>query len=203
MHAYLVIGDTNQSDLTTKNLAKKFNAKMLEFPLVKIEDTRNLNNLVRLSFDEPTLIVCQNINEATEEAVNAFLKNLEEPQENVYFVLTAPSIRKVLPTIASRCQIIKSANNVVTQSANQERIEKFLSMSAGEKLAYIDKIKDRDNACELVENTVILLHSKLHSDNVKYTNVAKNIELAAQTLSRLKGNGNVNLQLTNFAINYD
>ena len=109
MHAFLIIG-TSEPEETISGLADKLHTKTMEFPLLKIEDARNLNSLLRLSFDEPTLIVVPNIHEATEEAVNAFLKNLEEPQENVFFALTAPSLKKVLPTIVSRCQIIKSTN---------------------------------------------------------------------------------------------
>src|SRR4030065_2729676 len=97
MHAYLLVGQDN-SNLKNKisNLAKKLHAKIMEFPLSKIDDTRSLNNLIRLSFSEPTLIVCSNIHEAGDEALNALLKNLEEPQENIYFDLTAPSARSVL-----------------------------------------------------------------------------------------------------------
>lgn len=204
MHAYLIIG--RESDVlqqTIATLADKLDAKILEFPLNKIDDVRNLNNLIRLSFEDPTLIVSKNIHEAGEEALNAFLKNLEEPQENIYFALTAPSIRKVLPTIVSRCQIIKTKNKEINEmgSEDEEETGKFLKMTTGEKLNFIDKIKDREKAIELAENTVYLLHSKLHSDQVKYSVTAKNIEEATKTLTRLKGNGNVNLQLTNLSIN--
>lgn len=199
MHAYLLIG-TNNLQQTADSLAKELQAKILEFPIAKIEDTRQLNNLIRLSFDEPTLIMIPDINEATEEALNAFLKNLEEPQENIYFALTAPSVRKVLPTITSRCQIIRTTGNQRT-TANDGEIEKFLGLSTGEKLNFIDKIKDREKAIELVENTVDLLHSRLHEKEVKYDVTARNIEYATETLTRLKGNGNVNLQLTNLVIN--
>ena len=86
-------------------------------------------------------------------------------------------------------------------------------MTTGEKLAYIDKIRDREKAVKLAENSVQFLHSKLHENEVsrawpsademvKYDIVAKNIEIADKTLSRLKANGNVNLQLTNFVIKY-
>lgn len=40
------------------------------------------------------------------QAANAFLKTLEEPPANVTLILTARSADGVLPTIASRCQII-------------------------------------------------------------------------------------------------
>ena len=39
-------------------------------------------------------------------AANAFLKTLEEPSENVCFILLANNENNVLPTISSRCQII-------------------------------------------------------------------------------------------------
>lgn len=200
MHAYLLVSQNADLKPQIGELAKKLKAKILEFPLIKIDDVRNLNNLIRLSFDEPTLIVSTNIHEAGEEALNAFLKNLEEPQENIYFALTATTTRKVLPTIVSRCQIIRTINDS-QPTINNEEVEEFLKMPVGEKLSYIDKIKDREKAIELAENTVNLLHSKLHGKEVKYSVTAKNIEAAAETLTRLKGNGNVNLQLTNMVIN--
>lgn len=40
----------------------------------------------------------------TESAANALLKTLEEPQENVYFLLQAPLQSPMLATIQSRCQ---------------------------------------------------------------------------------------------------
>jgi len=201
MHAFLIVGNhpTSQMLRGVNDLATKLKAKILEFPIKKIEDTRNLNNLTRLKFNESTLIVCPDINEATEEALNAFLKDLEEPQENIFFALTAPSVRKVLPTIVSRCEIVRITNEELRIEGG--KIKEFLAMKVGEKLNYIDKIKDREKAIELVVNTVNLLHSQLHLGDVKYTQLAKSIEETTKTLSRLKANGNVNLQLTNFVIN--
>jgi DNA polymerase-3 subunit delta' len=42
-------------------------------------------------------------------AANALLKTLEEPPAASHFVLIVPSIRNVLPTILSRCQMVKFA----------------------------------------------------------------------------------------------
>ncbi|QQG41408.1 MAG: hypothetical protein HYV90_04605 [Candidatus Woesebacteria bacterium] len=196
MHSFLIIGaDSEELKTKSEELAKKLRAKILNFPIVKVEDTRNLNDLVRLSFNEPTLVVCERINEAGDEALNAFLKNLEEPQTNIYFVLTAPSIRKVLPTILSRCQVIKIKNQI--SNIKNGDIGEFMKMDIGEKLNYIDKIKDRNKAIELTENVVISLHSQLHSGVLKYNVIANDIGLALKTLTGLKANGNVNLQLTN------
>jgi DNA polymerase-3 subunit delta' len=43
----------------------------------------------------------------TDEAVNALLKFLEEPDENVFAFLTTNNESNVLPTIISRCQTLK------------------------------------------------------------------------------------------------
>jgi DNA polymerase III delta prime subunit len=196
MHAFLLISQNSNCKSQIEKLAGKLKAKVMEFPLVKIDDVRSLNNLIRLSFDKPTLIVCKDIHEAGEEALNAFLKNLEEPQENIYFVLTAPTIRKVLPTIVSRCQIIKVTNDKLNIT-NVDEMKQFFELSLGEKLSYVDKIKDRGNAIEFAENMVNFLHGRLHENDVKYDEQSKTIKEVVKTLSGLKGNGNVNLQLSN------
>ncbi|MCX6705431.1 MAG: hypothetical protein NT162_03820 [Candidatus Woesebacteria bacterium] len=199
MHAFLLIGNSTEYLVQrAEELAKKLNAKILEFPLTKIEDVRNLNNLIRLSFDEPTLIVSENIHEATEEALNAFLKNLEEPQENIYFALTAPSARKVLPTIVSRCEIIKVNSEELI--VNSDEAVKFLKADIGERLAQIDKIKDRSFAIKFVEDLIDFTHSLVHTGTENYSDLAKNLEAETQTLINLRANGNVGLQLTNMVV---
>lgn len=192
MHAYLITGITNddfEEEITS--LAKKLNAKIYESPLLKVEDARNLNDLIRLSFSEPTLIVSKNIHEATIEALNAFLKNLEEPQENIYFALTSPTPKKVLSTIVSRCQIIKCKNEK-SNSVNLD-VDKFLTFSPGQRFAFFDKIRDRGTAISFIEDLIFCLKEKREFEN---------IEILIKTLTGLKANGNVNLHLANLAIKY-
>ena len=199
MHAFLITGNsTEYLAQSTEKLAKRLKAKILEYPLAKIEDARNLNSLLRLSIDEPTIIVSYNIHEATEEALNAFLKNLEEPQENVYFALTAPTARKVLPTIVSRCQLIRVKGKRVKGESNE--IEKLLGTTVGKKLAFIDKIKDRRVATKFTEELIETLHNWVHSGHDNYASLAKNLEASTATLNNLKANGNVSLQLTNLVV---
>lgn len=185
MHAFLLIGNPiDNQELITKS--EELKAKMLKFPIKKVKDVRDLNNLIRLHFHEKTLIVCENIEEATEEALNAFLKNLEEPQENIYFALTASSTKKVLPTIVSRCQVIKVQS---TESRVQsERIEKFLKLNANEKLTFIDQIKDKQTAIKFVEDLIFFERERENYQNM---------EIYLLAYRNLKANGNINLQLSN------
>ena len=202
MHAFLIIGKY----ATVHPAGAPAGCTRISFPIKKIEDVRSLNGLIRLSFNQPTLIICENIHEATEEALNAFLKNLEEPQENIYFALTSSSIRSVLPTVVSRCQVIKIRStkyDIVDgySAQNNEEIIKFLNLKVDERLNYIDTIKDRKKAIELTESLVYFLHSKLHEKEVKYDLTARKIEVVQETLTCLKLNGNVNLHLSKIALN--
>lgn len=54
-----------------------------------------------------TVIVLTEIDTMRKESANAFLKLLEEPSENMLFILTASKTDQLLPTIVSRCQQIR------------------------------------------------------------------------------------------------
>jgi DNA polymerase-3 subunit delta' len=56
----------------------------------------------------------------TQEAANALLKTLEEPSGKAVIILTTQSENFILPTIVSRCQVLKLL------SVSQKEIEEFL-----------------------------------------------------------------------------
>ena len=55
------------------------------------------------------IFIINNFDVSTDEAQNKLLKVLEEPPQNVYFLLSATSEERVLATIKSRCDKIKIA----------------------------------------------------------------------------------------------
>lgn len=70
------------------------------------------NEIVSEAYVKPVnmpnkIFVINNFDVSTEEAQNKLLKILEEPPKNVYFLISAKSEEKVLPTIKSRCDKIK------------------------------------------------------------------------------------------------
>jgi DNA polymerase-3 subunit delta' len=56
---------------------------------------------------QKTVIIMTGIESMKKEAANAFLKLLEEPSENLMFILTTDNTEALLPTIISRCQHIQ------------------------------------------------------------------------------------------------
>jgi len=135
MHAYLIVG-ANDQDLKVKinELTTKLGAVKMLFRLQKIEDARELKNLVKFSFSEKTALILENIDSSTVECLNAFLKNLEEPNKNIIYVLTARNLGNVLPTIVSRCQIIRINGQKLTVNNNYLNMQNFLETLKNLKL---------------------------------------------------------------------
>ncbi|OGM30131.1 hypothetical protein A2630_02835 [Candidatus Woesebacteria bacterium RIFCSPHIGHO2_01_FULL_44_10] len=200
MHAYLITGrDKNEINKSISRLVNKLKAKRLDFEVAKIADVRDLGRFTNLALSEKTAVVIKSLEEASEEAQNAFLKALEEPQRNLVYIVTAKDTDLLLPTIASRCSVIQTPSTkhqILNKS--QIQINKFLNASVGEKLEIVSKITKREEAVEFLTSLILNTQPQL----TKNPNLAYLLESASQALAAINANGNVSLQLTNFVINY-
>ncbi len=70
------------------------------------------------------VIVMEDADRLTERAVNVLLKSLEEPPPNTVWVLCAPSVEDVLPTVASRVRHV-SLNTPATDDVAQLLIDHY------------------------------------------------------------------------------
>lgn len=71
---------------------------------------------------------------SNKETLNALLKTLEEPHENVYAFITTKNENKLLPTILSRCQILNLLPSD-RNSVKEEVLEKGVSIDDCEILS--------------------------------------------------------------------
>ena len=209
MHSYLIAGyDEEKIQDKIDKLVAKISGVTHEFKVGKIEEVRNLNSYLKLKVSAPTVIVIRNIENATSEALNAFLKSLEEPQENLSFILTTSSTYKVLPTIVSRCQIVRTASSNLPagktgqQLAISKEVQKFLGMSIAGKLRYVDAIRGKDSATSFAEQIILYTHQLLYKKDSNYRVLSTILRNSHSTLAALTANGNVSLQLTNFIVNF-
>ena len=53
--------------------------------------------------NQDRFIMIDNVEYLNKNSINALLKIIEEPNENIYFILIANSEKKILPTLKSRC----------------------------------------------------------------------------------------------------
>jgi DNA polymerase-3 subunit delta' len=56
------------------------------------------------------MVIVQQAQRLNPQAANALLKVIEEPPPNSYFILIAPEFSQMLPTLRSRCQVIRFAH---------------------------------------------------------------------------------------------
>ena len=77
---------------------------------LKVIDIENLEKrFIQKSLEKAgkLIYIIHHVENMNRESINALLKFLEEPMENIYAFLTTENEAKVLPTILSRCQHLK------------------------------------------------------------------------------------------------
>lgn len=77
---------------------------------VKIEHIRDLQAELGMGAPEPRLVIITPGEKITLPAQQALLKLLEEPPQNTLVVISVRSPQALLPTIQSRCVIIRAEN---------------------------------------------------------------------------------------------
>lgn len=143
-HAYLFSGSKGIGKFShAKNFARAIlsdNAESVRFFsgiddyedadlfVVKKKDTikkQDIEEIIENSFSKPfaashKIVIIDDFDKVTPEGQNALLKTLEEPMDYLILILISSNVRNILPTIISRCRILKFAD------LTQDRIEEFL-----------------------------------------------------------------------------
>jgi hypothetical protein len=89
--------------------------------------------------------ILENAEKMTQEAQNSFLKLLEEPPGNVVFILVTGNPQGLLPTVRSRCQLIRvyfrGSDRCQDSSAIIEKLRKVYACSSPEVLDEAEAIE--------------------------------------------------------------
>lgn len=112
-HATLLAGEAGlDTEAVADMLAKAVSSDIRRVtPLdakstIAIEQIRDLTAALRTYATTRRVIIITPADAMTEQAQNALLKSLEEPNANTHFILVSTTIAGILPTIRSRCQIM-------------------------------------------------------------------------------------------------
>lgn len=122
---------------------------------IPIDDIRKLNGILKLktpgSADIRRVILIEDAQDLNEQSSNALLKMLEEPPSDCVFILTAENPKSILPTIASRTQLLQvlpasliEANNFFRGSYSPEKIESAWQLSQGGVGLMLALLQDRN-----------------------------------------------------------
>jgi DNA polymerase-3 subunit delta' len=75
--------------------------------------------------------------EANQNTANALLKTLEEPPPQVVVILTASSAENLLPTIVSRCEVIRLRNLSIDETSKGLREIRGIPAEQADRLAHL------------------------------------------------------------------
>ncbi len=133
------------------------------------------------------IFILNNFDVSTTEAQNKLLKVLEEPPKNVFFLLSAKSEEKVLPTIKSRCkkvkinplgedEISKISQNTLANILGRGYVGKTLALAKNDELSSIVSFAV-SLVTELKNSKQVLKFSK------RFLELKENVDLILEVVS--------------------
>jgi len=140
---------------------------------LKIEQIRNLKReaAYKLYEGKKRVWIIEEANKFTLEAANSALKIIEEPPPDTIFILISETKREILPTILSRCEIIRFSSLSSEQireiiinhlPQNSSKISLIMNLSRGsvKKALFLIKeeniLKERDNIINKLNRNITI-----------------------------------------------
>lgn len=255
MHAFLVCGqDQNRVGEQIEKLLRSNSGKIApgdridlrpsakketKLPTLTIEDVRFISNWLSQQSTKSRAVIVHEAQCMTIPAQHAFLKTLEEPEpenkkkktENnddysVTIILTADSETSLLPTIRSRCKIIRLPAETSTTHVDSTRysvaiLHRLIEIgdkSPSERLTILyDLLSEfsgkkfspnqrgsipRPDALKFMEHIIDDLHSSLIHKSlfINHKSMTSLLQSACLSHRRLKSNLNVQLALQQFIL---
>ena len=130
---------------------------------------------------EKTIIIISNIEQMRERSANAFLKLLEEPSDDLIFILTTDNQEALLPTIISRCQLIRMSplktpeirDALIQKDGYEKEDAQYLARISGGNYS-LTKFFDIENLKAIRDDVVSFLRVAYQLDTVQITDMAAN-----------------------------
>lgn len=140
----------------------------------EIEKMQERFSLSSIEDNAKRIYIIHLIEHATSEAVNSLLKFLEEPNDDIYAIITTENINGVLPTIISRCLNLR-----LTKASKQElvveAIKKGLSLedalvlsSFNGSLGLIEDTYNNSKYISLKDLVIEMFNEYVEGNNILY-----------------------------------
>lgn len=189
-----------------------------------VEDARNI--LEKIQYipvnGKYKIYIIDEVHMLTTPAFNALLKTLEEPPENVIFILATTEPHKVLDTITSRCQRFDfrriTTEDIVNHLKNISKLEKIkieddamltiAKNAAGgmrDSLALLDQISVLDNTKPITSEDINRLLGRLSFDtlnNMSESIIESQPQAAIELLEQIYNSGNEPSQILTNLLGY-
>lgn len=152
--------------------------KTIRINIYQIREVRKEANL-KPYISGKKIFIIDDAAEAGREALNCLLKVLEEPPTETYFILITSKEDLLLPTVKSRCQILKFSSlsdkemkefidKKLSEKINKERVTELIDISSGSPGKFLRFLKLEDIMPAQMEPEIFFSRiSKWFSNNLE------------------------------------
>lgn len=199
----------NHPDIYTAQLAGKTE-------VVNVDEIRKICNdaYIKPNEAETKVYIIPNADKMQIQAQNAFLKVLEEPPQNILFILCCTSAQQLLLTIRSRVTVYKLGFDAIDDENAQratkkaQQIAKALTVTKGYELLCATLFTDRVFAKNVLERLLLIVNSavkakvanincndveQLLADSLSTQNLIDILDIITTAEASLNSNINMNL----------
>lgn len=161
---------------------------------IKIDAIRRLRSHLNFKTKQKRVVVIEDAQLMTNEAQNAFLKTLEEPNENIVFIMTVSAIQGLLPTIISRIRLynlhaISNEDAVIffkNKGFKKHDIDKAYAISGGCMGLMTELLTDSSSMNEQIELSKKILSLGLYQRLLLIDSIAKDKDRVMEFIYVLK-----------------
>ena len=139
-----------------------------EKTVITVEQIREVAGLVMARQTSDRYIIIRPAEKLSDVAANAFLKNLEEPNDKVHYILITNHLSKILPTILSRAEIYllkEKWNYKEIEGGEKEKMlaKKLIAAKSSDLVSVAEEIASKKNgvreyALEVVRIAIEMLY---------------------------------------------
>lgn len=150
--------------------------------VITIEQVRDVTEKLLTKQKNDIYIIVRPADKLSEEAENAFLKNLEEPGEKIHFILVTSEPSRLLPTVLSRSAVYFLRSNqpidgdIKASAKTKELAKRLIVAKATDLIALADEItkkKDgaRERALDILGAAIEMLYKSYYkTDKIVFIN---------------------------------
>ncbi len=186
--AYGLLADKNINTNSNPDLVEVYPDKSIGID--EIRDIKSFLNKKSWQSNSMKTVIIYGGEQMTTPAQNAFLKTLEEPPPNSLIILAASAKNALLPTIISRCQIIRLAANIKSSqkvlNKSWKKWQSLINAKVDERLNLAGKIKEKD-----LDKYITVLQKKIVDKKTDKASISQWLENLITTKQMIEDNVNV------------
>ena len=190
----------------------------------KVEDTQNILEKILYApvYGRYKIYIIDEVHMLSNTAFNSLLKTLEEPPENVIFILATTEVHKVLDTIKSRCQrfdfrrittddIVKHLRYISDKEGiniEDDALKSIAKNSAGgmrDSIALLDQLSILSGDVAISTDDINRLLGRISFDVLKNLSdfiITSNSQSAIEELEKVYNSGNEPVQILTNLLDY-